>query len=202
MEATLYAAMGTSGSSARGGSPSTPQPNGSASGDDLKSQDTHDTQQRLAELQKSSASFKDGLFTDKQGNSFCVSTDGAAEVAQSSANNAQFASIADARELPDIVDPACEDVYASEREGCPPRPGNGQAADWTGAAFLEEAGVGSSSSSTEPDAGDAASAAASSRPSPSPGPDEALRNCSRKFTRVSCSIKCMGYEPSLFLWVA
>jgi hypothetical protein len=97
-------------------------------------------------------------------------------MAQSNARNTQFQSVADVRELPDIEDPACEDQYATEREGCPARPGR------PGPVFFADTeGDGSASPSPSPDG----SAVASPSPSPSPSPEPIdLRNCSRKFTRV------------------
>jgi hypothetical protein len=97
-------------------------------------------------------------------------------MAQSNARNTQFQSVTDVRELPDIEDPACEDQYATEREGCPPRPGR------PGPVFFADTeGDGSASPSPSPDG----SAETSPTPSPSPSPEPIdLRNCSRKFTRV------------------
>jgi hypothetical protein len=97
-------------------------------------------------------------------------------MAQSSARNAQFQSVADVRELPDIEDPACEDQYATERGGCPPRPSR------DGPVFFADTeGDGSSSPSPNPEG----SGEASPSPSPSPSPEPIdLQNCSKKFTRV------------------
>jgi hypothetical protein len=97
-------------------------------------------------------------------------------MAQSNARSAQFQSVADVRELPDIEDPACEDQYATEREGCPPRPNQKDPV-----FFADTEGDGSSSPS--PSADGSVSESPSPSPSPSPEPID-LRNCSRKFTRV------------------
>jgi hypothetical protein len=164
----LYAAMGAGSTSTNCGSSSSSSNNGAL-------QDTLGSHQQQSELLKSSARFRDGLFTNKQGDSFCISSAGAAELAQSNAQSVQFASISEVRELPDIEDPACEDVYASQRnrEGCVAPPAESQT------TFLEEsAGEVSPSPSPSPDS--------ASEASPSPRPEPLYtRSCSMKFTRVS-----------------
>eukprot|EP00882_Tetradesmus_deserticola_P002419 GHRQ01002579.1.p1 GENE.GHRQ01002579.1~~GHRQ01002579.1.p1 ORF type:complete len:766 (+),score=185.71 GHRQ01002579.1:147-2300(+) len=185
LRSKLFEAMGAADTSACGSSPPSYQPSSRGNGDALAGQDMQVAQQRLAELQKGSLRLHRGLFQSERGSAYCVSPEGG--MAQSQASSTRFASIAESRELPDIVDPACEDVYASERQGCPPRPRPvlGQHAGSNKSSFLEEAdGDASSNSSPSPDAGDGAGVAANPSPSPTPGPDEDLRDCSKKFTRV------------------